>query len=104
MSTSHHKDELFLALSELRSDTLEPSPTLRRRIAEIPAQYPRATPVRGLWGHWWATIAAGALAVSLGLLSGWTAPDLGPTSDSEANELEELSLMALADDFDGDWE
>jgi hypothetical protein len=104
MNTSDPKDELSLALAELASDTLEPSAALRRAIAEIPARYPHAERVPGFWGHWWSAIAAGAFAMSLGVLSGWAAPDLGPTGATEADELAELSLMALADDFDGDWE
>jgi hypothetical protein len=87
---------------------VDPSPTLQRRVFEIPVRHPRAqspTWLTFLLGPRAAVFAVVLLA--LGAASGWASSDAEDSvvvsSEEEGSQWEELSELALATDLSEDF-
>jgi hypothetical protein len=102
MNDEQQLDALLDKLSA--QDELEPTVALRRGVAEIPARYPHPQALGGPWG-WWVWVTSAALAVTLGVVSGWVfeGPDLS-VAEIENEEWDELAAIALADDLEMEWQ
>lgn len=100
------RDPLERMLDELPG--VDPSPTLQRRVFEIPARHPKAVPPK--WLAFLLGPRAAVLAIVLlvlGAASGWASSDVGDSgavsSEEESSEWEELSELALATDLSEDF-
>ncbi len=89
-------------LSEL--PRLEASPELQRRVAEIPARNSRSSVGWSvLLSRWWMPVLAGAFAVAVGGVSGWSSYS-EDDPEASAEGWEDASALALAMDLEEGWE
>ena len=77
-----------------------PSPTLLRRVAEIPLRQPAASPAWMGWplGRLRNALALGAAVAAMGVGVGITMPDLGAEDDG-SSDWDELSSLAFGVDM-----